>query len=252
MIQIALCDDNPLDLKKCADQIVRCADANHVKIQLSCYKSAEALLFDMCEFNRRMDILYMDILMEKTNGMTAAQTLRDFGSYAQIVFLTSTPDYMGQAFDVEAVQYLLKGKYTSQQFEQVFLRAVKQVVRRKEDLFVCEINSSMTSIPFRNILYFEVMDREIMLHHTNSKNPICFYGTMTQLEKDLSSKDFMRIHRSYMVHLPYLAKFGTQKIVLKDQTELPVGRNYMGIVKKQFCDYISQNHIYIPKGGLNL
>lgn len=252
MIQIVLCDDNHLDLKNCADQIMRCADKNNVEVQLSCFESAETLLFDLHEAKHYADILYLDILMEKTNGMAVAQAFRDFGSRAQIIFLTSIPDYMGQAFDVEAVQYLLKGQYTDEQFERTFLRAVNNVDRQKEDFFICEINSAITSIPFRSITYFEVMDREIMLHHIRSSEPVCFYGTISQLEKDLSSKGFLRIHRSYLVHLPYIAKFGSQKLMLKDATELPIGRNYMDTVKKQFFDYISQKHIYVPTGGIKL
>lgn len=249
MIQITLCDDNQSDLKRCADLIRQCASRNNIETQLSYFESAEALLFDLQEFNHQADILYLDILMEKTNGMTAARALRDFGSYAQIIFLTSTPDYMGQAFDVEAVQYLLKGQFAEEQFEQTFLRAVKNVDRQKDDLFICEINGSTTSVPFRCITYFEVMDREIMLHHTHSDDPVCYYGTISKLEQDLSDRQFLRIHRSYLVHLPYIAKFGSQKLVLTDATALPIGRNYMDSVKRKFCDYISQKHIYSPQEG---
>lgn len=246
MLQITLCDDNHLDLKACADQITQCAGKNNIEVQLSCFESAEALLFDLYECNHHADILYMDILMEKTNGMAVAQAFRDFGSHAQIIFLTSTPDYMGQAFDVEAIQYLLKGKLTDQEFERTFLRAVKNVDRQKDDLFTREINSSIISIPFWHITYFEVINRQIILHRTHNNKPICFYGRMSELEKDLTSRDFLRIHRSYLVHLPYIAKFCSQKLVLNDETELPIGRHYMDSVKRQFCDYISRKQIYIP------
>lgn len=244
MLQVVFCDDNPLDIKIYAEQIRQCAEKNQIEIQLSCFTSAEALLCEICEFKQKVDILYLDIIMDKTNGMEAAQALRDFGFYAQIIFLTSCPDYMPQAFDVHAVQYLLKGETTDSQFEQVFLRAVKQVNLQKEELFLCEFNSVMTSIPFRCITYFEVMNREILLHHTESKDPIRFYGIMGKLEAGLVSKDFLRIHRSYLVHLPYIAKFGTRMLVLKNKTELPIGGIYMDKVKRAFSDYISRNHIY--------
>lgn len=246
MLQVVLCDDDPMDVQAYAGQIGACAKKNQIEIQLSCFTSAEALLCEMCEFKQQVDILYLDIIMDKTNGMEAAQTLRDFGSYAQIVFLTRCADYMPQAFDVHAVQYLLKGQTTDSQFEQVFLRAVKQVNLQKEELFICEFNSVMTSIPFRLITFFEVMNREILLHHTESKDPIRFYGIMGQLEADLASKNFLRIHRSYLVHLPYIAKFGKRMLMLKNKTELPIGGIYMDKVKRAFSDYISRNHIYYP------
>lgn len=251
MLQVVLCDDDPLDIKTYAEQIRQCAEKNQIEIQLSCFTNAEALLCELCEFNHKVDILYLDIIMDKTNGMEAAQALRDFGSYAQIVFLTSCPDYMAQAFDVHAVQYLIKGRTTDFQFEQVFLRAVKQVSLQKEELFVCEFNSVMINIPFRCIRYFEVMNREILLYHTESREPIRFYGIMGHLEDSLASKDFLRIHRSYLVHLPYIAKFGTRMLVLKNQTELPIGGIYVDKVKKAFSDYISRNHIYHRQGGID-
>lgn len=252
MLQITVCDDNRRDLKNCADQIRQCADKNKIEIELSCYESAESLLFDLYECGHHADILYLDIIMEKTSGMDAAQAFRDQGSHAQIVFLTSTPDYMGQAFDVEAVQYLIKGKITEEEFEQTFLRAVNQVESQKDTYFVCEFNSSVTSIPFRCITYFEVINRKILLHHTYNSEPVCFYGKMSDLEEDLSSEEFLRIHRSYLVHLPYIARFCSQKVVLQDTTELPIGRKYIDMVKGRFCHYITQNHIYLPKGGIKL
>lgn len=249
MLQIALCDDNSADMHACAEQIQRCAQQNNIEIELFCFDNAQALLCEICEFKLRADILYLDIVMEHTSGMEAAQALRDFGSDAQIIFLSSSMDYVGQAFDVRAVQYLLKGKTDEQQFEQVFLRAVEQVNRQKEELFVCEFNSVMTSVPFDCIEYFEVMNREILLHHTKSREPIRFYGIMAKLEKDLVTKGFLRIHRSYMVHLPYIAKFGARRLVLKDNTELPIGGIYVDKVKRAFSDYISRSHVYHSQAG---
>ncbi|GLC78610.1 LytR/AlgR family response regulator transcription factor [Lacrimispora brassicae] len=245
MLQVFLCDDNEIDILQYANLILQLAAKNQIQVELSCFSNCETMLVEICEFHRHVDIIYLDIVMDKVNGMEAARYLRDCGSYAQIVFLTASLDYMNQAFDVDAVQYLLKGQVSDSMFEQVFRRAVSRVIRQKEELFICEFNGIRTSVPVRQIAYFEVMNRIMMIHHGKGKAPIKFYASMNQLEMHLEGKDFLRTHRSYLVNLSYVAKFGARVVILKSGIELPIGSSYMTPVKRAFADYISGNHIFM-------
>ncbi len=243
MLKIALCDDNPHSNKKYAEFISQIAKKNKIEIVISCFDSGESLLFRYADTPEQIDIIYMDILMDKTDGMETALKLRDRGCEAQIVFLTSSEDYVYDAFDVNAVQYLIKDDTNIDKLELVFLKAVKLASMREEELFTFEFDGETGVIPIRQISYFEIWQRLVTVHYCDGKTAK-FYGSMEQLEERLRRKDFVRSHRSFLVHLPYIAMFRHQSLLLRTGEDVPVGVTYMQNFKRTFSDYIARFHIY--------
>lgn len=240
MLNICLCDDNHSALRRYAQLIENIARRNAIAVTISSFSSGEALLFHLAE-SPHADIIYLDVLMDRLNGMQTARTLRDRGCMAEIVFLTSSRDYVYDAFDVNATHYLLKQELTEKRFEDVFLQAAERAQQKETDLFVCEFGGVQQVIPTRNISYFEIWRRVITVHY--GKESAEFYGTMEQLENRFK-KDFVRVHRSYLVHMPYITRFQAQELELKTGERIPVGVTYLKAVKKAFSDYIAHSHIH--------
>ncbi|WP_312637309.1 LytTR family DNA-binding domain-containing protein [Oscillibacter sp.] len=242
MLRVVLCDDNSDSVRKYAELISLIADKNQYEVVISSYESGETLLFHNEDTPGQIDILYLDILMEKADGMETARKLRDSGCKAQIVFLTSCEDYIYDAFDVNAVQYLIKDITSIEKFERVFLIAAERASVNKEELFTFEFDGEIGIIPIHQISYFEIWKRLVTVYYGNGKTAK-FYGRMEQLEESLCRKGFVRAHRSYLVHLPYIAMFRHQSLLLKTGEEVPVGGTYMQPLKRAFSDYIAYFHI---------
>lgn len=243
MLKVVLCDDNSNSIQKYSELIAQISEKNKLDIMLSCFNSGESLLFHYTDTPEQIDILYLDILMNETDGMETARKLRDCGCKAQIVFLTSYEDYVYEAFDVNAVQYLLKEDTSFEKFEQVFLKAAELAVTQKEELFTFEFNGVTSVIPVNQISYFEIWQRLVTVHYDAGKTAK-FYTSMEQLEDKLRGKDFVRTHRSFLVHLPYIARFRHQGLLLKTGEEVPVGGTYTRSLKRIFSDYIARFHVY--------
>ncbi len=243
MLKVVLCDDNNNSIQRYSELISQISRKNKLDIMLSCYNSGESLLFHYTDAPEQIDILYLDILMNETDGMETARKLRDCGCKAQIVFLTSCDDYVYEAFDVNAVQYLLKEDTSFEKFEQVFLKAAELAVTKKEELFTFEFNGVTSVIPVNQISYFEIWQRLVTVHYDAGKTAK-FYTSMEQLEDKLRGKDFVRTHRSFLVHLPYIAMFRHQDLLLKTGEEVPVGGTYVQSLKRIFSDYIARFHVY--------
>ena len=243
MLKVAICDDSQKTVETYSKLISHCAEANQLDIELSCFCSGEALLFYLIDTPERLDIIYLDILMGKTNGMETARKLRENNCSAQIIFLTSCEDYVYDAFDVNAIQYMLKDETTSEKFEQVFLRAVQAASQKEEEIFVCKFDAEKYIVPIRKISYFEIWKRIVTVHY--GLNQIAkFYSSMEQLEKQFKNKGFVRVHRAYMVQLSYIYKFDRQKLILKTGTTIPIGITYQQELKQIFSDYISRCQIH--------
>lgn len=243
MLRVALCDDNQNAVQRYAKLISHIAEKHGIEITLSCFYSGEELLFHCTDAPDQVDIIYLDILMEKIDGMEAARTLRDCLCTAQIVFLTSCEDYVYEAFDVDAVQYLLKEDTNANKFEQVFLRAAARAAKKQEALFKFVFAGKTTAIPIGQISYFEIWKRLVTVHYDTDKTAK-FYGCMEQLEQQLSGQAFVRPHRSYLVQLSYITSIHSQELELRTGQRIPLGVTYIQELKRKFSDYITRLHIY--------
>lgn len=243
MLRIALCDDNRSTVARYAQLISQIAERHGLEIQLSCFYNGEELLFHCIDTPDQTDIIYLDILMDKTDGMEAARTLRNYLCKAQIIFLTSCEDYVYEAFDVNAAQYLLKEDTGPERFEQVFLRAAALASKKQEELFKFEFGGKTTVIPIEQISYFEIWKRLVTVHYDADKTAK-FYSSMEQLEQYFSGRDFVRSHRSYLVQLSYITVIHSQSLELKTGELIPIGVTYSKSLKRKFSDYISRLHVY--------
>lgn len=107
MIHFAICDDEPAQARLLSQLVSGWCAGQGEACQITCYPSAEALLFAW-EDEPSADILLLDILMGQMNGMELARRLRQRRERLQILFITGTPDFVFAGYGVEAVSYLMK------------------------------------------------------------------------------------------------------------------------------------------------
>lgn len=243
MIRVAFCDDEKDVIDKYEAYIEECAKQHSIDVAFYRFNSGETLLFYLSDTPWKIDIIYLDILMGKMDGMETARKLRKANSNAQIVFLTGTEDYVYDAFDVGAVHYLLKEKVTFAHFEKLFLHMVERVCRQNEEQFVCEFDGAKKIVPMEKIYYFEIWKRVITVFYGDGESAK-FYGSMDQLKKQLADKNFVRVHRSYMVHLTYVTQIHPRTITLKSGVNIPLGKTYSDGFKVAFSKYISDLKFY--------
>ena len=243
MLNIMLCDDNPVMVKAYSELIHKIATKNKVKIHILTFSSGEELLFHIPSIKEPPDIIYMDILMNSLNGIDTAKKLRSMGCHAEIIFLTASSDYILESFDVRPVQYIIKDDITKGRFEDIFLRAVKIAKDDITEKFMVKTKTSKQVIPLRQISYFELYKRIITIYYGENQS-LEYYSSMNELEDQLKGKNFLRIHRSYLVHLPYIIKFEKEGVTLIDHTFVPIGRTYHEKAKKSFMEYMSRTNNY--------
>ncbi|MDD3140534.1 MAG: LytTR family DNA-binding domain-containing protein [Lachnospiraceae bacterium] len=244
MLKIILCDDNPAILKAYSELIRKIAGKNKINIHISTYCSGEELLFHIPAAKEPPDIIYLDILMNSLNGIDTAKKLRAMGCLAEIIFLTASEDYIFDSFDVRPTQYIVKDSVTKGRFEEIFLSAVKIAQDDISQKFIIKTKTSKQVIPLRLISHFELYKRVITIYYGESQT-LEYYSSMSELEDQLKGKNFLRTHRSYLVHLPYITKFEKEGVTLIDHTFVPIGRTYYEKAKKSFLEYITHTNMYL-------
>ena len=100
-----------------------------------------------------LDLVFLDIEMEGTNGMDTARALREADQSLQLVFVTGYSDYVFDGYEVGALGYLLKPA-GAEELERVLTRALTALQRQEEELFFCRSGEVFYRIRRDAILYF--------------------------------------------------------------------------------------------------
>jgi len=195
----------------------------------------------------RPDLLFLDIQMPKLNGFEVLELL---GREVAVVFATAFDEHAIKAFEVNAVDYLLKP--VSPERVKAALDKARQRVAAHVPMPVAELAAAARPlgqpasrlvvrqgarvhvIPADKLDYAEAQDDYVSLH-TEGK-ALLKQQTLADLEASLDPARFVRIHRSYLVNLDRLARIDTEggepkAVVLHDGTRLPLSRSGHGRLK---------------------
>ena len=186
------------------------------------------------------DLLFLDIQMPKLNGFEVLQLIE---KNPAVVFVTAYDEYALKAFDVHAVDYLLK-PFSKERFAEALLH-VKETIGRKEsrnlprlvadeqptkkplDRLLIREGSKVHVIPVGKIDYIEAQDDYFSVRTEGKK--LLKQGTLATLEEELDPQRFLRIHRSYILNIDRLSKIepyakDSRVAILTDGTRLQVSR----------------------------
>ena len=236
MVRIALCDDNQQIVDYYQQLITECAAKNDIVVKFERYESGEQMLFMLSDRPNDVDIIYLDILMGKMDGVETARRLRGIGCVAQIIFLTTSDEYVFEAFDAEPYYYIVKDEMPVGKFKDIFLKAAESVRLRENDFITISYGGVKVKLHLDEILFFEVQNR-IVTVHTNHDS-IDYYAKLEDIENMLRDKDFVRTHRSFLVNSYYIQKLTRTSLQLTNGQELPISEKYSQSVKQQFSKYL--------------
>jgi len=206
------------------------------------------------------DVIFLDIQMPKLDGLTLARKLIEMGFETRIVFATAYDQHAIQAFEVNAVDYLLKPfeaervKIAIERIRQVkstgtddILKLLNQLSKEKTSTQVPAPTIKLTKLVIQNeeslifldpneILYIFREGREV--HIQTEKRRYSTKQTLQALEEKLTAYPFVRTHRGYLVNLNYAESLapwfnGAYTLILKDpkKSQIPVSRAYLKNLK---------------------
>jgi len=174
-----------------------------------------------------VDLLFLDIQMPDITGI---QLYKNLEKKPMVIFTTAYKDYAIEGFNVDAIDYLLKP------FE--YDRFLKAVYKSKEYLeflssqdlqlnsLYIKVNYEMMKINLKDIDLIEALDDYIKIHIKPA--PVLTLMTLKTMQEKLPSKEFVRVHRSYIVPLHKVEKFSKNKLIVAGK-EIPIGSSYADV-----------------------
>lgn len=211
-------------------------------------------------------VLFLDVQMPEVDGfgvMAALVASAPPGPMPDVVFVTAHDDYAIRAFDARAIDYLLK-PYTDERFHAALDRAIRQVraghaqavMSRMQDLLAGTTNPRPGGVPFPEgttrravldkilvkgthrvrliavdqIRWIEADGMYVKLHTRDGTSHL-HRALLGDLDRSLDARRFVRVHRSAIVNIEMVEEVrqdahGEHILVLRDKTELRVGRRF--------------------------
>lgn len=229
-MNVLICDDNAKEREWCHKELLKNEGYFEDGLEMLEYESGDELLFKYPDLDIDIDIIFLDIMMPGLDGITVAKKLRDMNYGGEIVFFTGTIDYAINGYDYEALAYLIKGKTSSERFSEVLRHFLIRKGERSGEVIILRCAGETRVISLSSIKYFEVFKRLTTVYYGDST--FSFYSPLAKLSEELEGKNFIRIHRAYLVNADYIAKKTMRDVILRDGTELPAGRNYIKKIKE--------------------
>lgn len=192
------------------------------------------------------DILFLDIQMAGTNGMDAAKELRNKGSNVVIVFVTAVEEYVFDAFDVNAIGYLVK-PFNDDKLRELIIKSIETAKKQrtydsiistyKKDskrIITVKTDVGTTRVNLSDVAFAEIFDRRIVLH-LKDRTTIEYYGRISALE-NIAGEDFFRPHRSYLINMGYVLSYSANNIAILEY-DIPIARGKYKVFVKEYLAF---------------
>lgn len=246
-MKIAICDDQQNNIEEVKRIWQKCVDDNFY-YELSEFTCAEDLL-QAYRNGITYDLLVLDIEMGAISGMEAAKKVRRVDKKCKIIFITAFDQYMREAFDVAAIHYLDK-PIDERKLQMLFYSCIKEyreqsypmiffVYKRKDSEREVPAIEERVKVDISDILYFESYNRVVNVNLVSGEM-IQTKRKITELEQELRSRNFIRIHKSYLINVVYIRKITSKTVTIgKDRHEvtLDVSRKQKNLLENVFMDY---------------
>lgn len=240
-INCVIIDDEPLAREGLSNYVKEVAFLNLVG---TCEDPVELMkILD----KQAVDLIFLDIQMPKMNGI-------DFLKIAQkqtmVIVTTAFSSYALESFQLDVLDYLLKPITFDRFFKSVNkARDYYQLTRRplqfgqiqsqeKIDYFFIKCGTKYEKIFFDDILYIEGMQNYISIYTRKGKYITLLY--LKNLESNLDSKSFIRVHKSYIVSIGKIEGVDGNEIFI-DTYRVPISRNY----RNQVIEQVVKNNLWI-------
>ena len=241
-MRIGICDDE----KRARMEVHRLCelyfDENKVEHDYIEFESGEAVLsYSANRDSLPIDLLFLDVEMERLDGILLKEQLLRQSMIERIVFVTSHKDKVFDAFGQKTIGFIPKPP-AYERIEKM-ITVVREEKQENVELVFNGYNGEEQGLRLEDIVYFKAAGSytEIYSYASDGTGIECLVISKKIGEVEQSMKDYpvLRVHKSFLVNLANIVGIGEEIRVRNLEEKIPVGRKYKEQVKRVYASYVS-------------
>ena len=240
MIRIAICDDDPSCVTTIRRAVQNWAEKSDLSVSISVFQNADDLLLHFQ--TSACDIIMLDVIMPLLNGMETAYEIRKEDPSVKILFLTSSPEFAVESYEVRASGYLLKPIQTDK-LERVLMECVRSLALEPTSIVVRTL-FGFQKISLQSIECVEAQNKKVVFYlqhgrHLEVQDALSNCAAALTLENG-----FFKCHRSYIVSIPNTDHFSSTEVLTRSGLAVPIARGYAKAFRDAYFDYMFQEGVH--------
>lgn len=231
-IKIAICDDDikiQFSVEEFLKNILKEYD---IESEIQCFDLGDKLC-DAYE-KGKFDLIFLDIEFEGKNGVEVGRYIREIvgDETVQIAYISGNTGYAMELFEYRPINFLVKpikeGGIKKVLDKYLILRG------QNRDNFQYKIGSDIFQVALSEISYFSSRARKVTLHGKEKEAE--FYGSLEAIYNQVRGKQFLYVHKSFLVNYHCVVKMEYEQLTLYDKTVIPISQARRPAIRKQLMD----------------
>ena len=239
-MKIAVCDDDNLFVQQTGQAVQEWAQERELSASVFSFDNGDSLLNAYAA--EKFDILLLDIMMPLFTGMELAHAIREIDAAAKIIFLTSSPEFAVESYEVKASGYLLK-PLQKEKLHSVLDDCVAPPEGEPEHVII-RTSHGYHKIYLHDIECLEAQNKKVIFHLTGGEARDAL-GTFSNYAEALTMENgFFKCHRSYIVSIPQVDYFNATELRTRTGILIPIARSYSKTFKETYFAYMFQKETH--------
>ncbi len=226
-MKIVICDDEAEYVNDVKRHINQYFSEHGLSADIYCYYRSEDILKSSAIF----DIAFLDIEMDKENGIKIAKELQHRNPEIVLIFITAYEHYLDEALDLGTTRFFDK-PIDSQRFYKGLDKAISKVDKSEITIFVNDGREGKVKIRINEIIFLEILGRKTKVVTVNGE----YYSTenLKFWKNKLNKSYFASPHNSFIVNTNYITYFQSTGLRMYNKYYVPIAHSRRSEFKRKF------------------
>ena len=236
---IAICDDEKVALELLSSSLRGALRTRNVDASIETFSRPRDLLLRMQAIS--FDLLFLDIEMPGMTGLELAQRLRREGNLIDIIYISNREDLVFDALRTNPRGFIRKNRLiqdvsgvidTYMAYEKANEQPKTLIVRERDQVMYLAIDK---------LQYIEGSGNKQMAHIVGKDAPMELHKSMQELEEELTSQGFLRIHKGYLLNYRFIRRIGDNEVSLTSGEMLPISRRKYQEIRDAYMELMQND-----------
>lgn len=235
LLEVAVCDDEKIFRDREKALITDYLSRMGCEVNMDEYTSGEALLERGTQV-AKYDIVFLDVNMDKLDGIETARRIRKFSKQNYIVFVTAFVQYAVSGYEVDAIRFILKDDQFELRLQECLDAILQRMIGRRDKQMFAFVEKTF-ELPYAHLMYVESRLHKLLFHVRGEEQGVyTMYDRLDTIDDMLREADFCRTHQSYLVNLQYVQNMERYNVHLTDGSSLGISKaRYNEAMERWIC-----------------